>query len=817
MVFIIIFFFFISINSISNFSTAVDTLPTNQKLSDDGATATLVSATQTFVLGFFSPGTSRNRYLGIWFGNVPEQTVVWVANNNNPIPDSSGALILTPTGDITITHTHTHTNQANIVWSSNSSSPRINNPSLHLLDNGNLVVKNGHSFVWQSFDYPGNTLLPGMKLGWNLKTKTEWYMTSWRNENDPSTGDFSFTYRLDILGLPTVILRKGETVQFRTGTWDGTRLGQYSLSDLYYMGVFKISLVYNDEDAYFWYQCLEASTISRLVVTHTGVMTVYIWSKNKNGWLDTNPIQGDHCDTYGTCGNNNLCNAINLPPCECLDGFQPTSPLEWESLQWSSGCVRRKLLNCSEPQGFKKFSDIKLPDNSRILGNRTAMSLADCEEACLGNCSCSAYAWAEVVGCAVWYGDLHDMRLYYSEAQDLYVRMPKSELNGPSKTGRQRLALIASSVSIIIGLVFLAITTWYGFHAMVARRKTRVIGNEESLELLGDSLELPIIGFDELVAATNNFSDDNKLGAGGFGPVYKGILTDGQEIAVKRLYSFSGQGIEEFKNEILLISKLQHRNLVRLLGCSIHGEEKLLVYEHMKNKSLDIILFDPTRKVQLDWGKRVNIIQGIARGLVYLHRDSCLRIIHRDLKASNILLDEDMNPKISDFGLARAFRATEELANTHRVVGTFGYMSPEYVMRGLFSEKSDVYSFGVLLLEVVSGRKICGFHSNEEHSSLLNYVWQLWIERREVDLIDESITNSCCFTEALRCIRIGLLCVQDRVSDRPTMSNVVLMLCSEVDIPQPKRPTFTFHSLLDSDSKSRSSRNEITVSITKGR
>nr|GMD83110.1 G-type lectin S-receptor-like serine/threonine-protein kinase At4g27290 [Ipomoea batatas] len=296
-------------------------------------------------------------------------------------------------------------------------------------------------------------------------------------------------------------------------------------------------------------------------------MTVYIWSKNKNGWLDTNPIQGDHCDTYGTCGNNNLCNAINLPPCECLDGFQPTSPLEWESLQWSSGCVRRKPLNCSEPQGFKKFSDIKLPDNSRILGNRTAMSLADCEKACLGNCSCSAYAWAEVVGCAVWYG--------------------------PSKTGRQRLALIASSVSIIIGLVFLAITTWYGFHAMVARRKRRVIGNEESLELLGDSLELQIIGFDELVAATNNFSDDNKLGAGGFGPVYKGILTDGQEIAVKRLYSFSGQGIEEFKNEILLISKLQHRNLVRLLGCSIHGEEKLLVYEHMKNKSLDIILFGP--------------------------------------------------------------------------------------------------------------------------------------------------------------------------------------------------------------------------------
>ncbi|XP_031123635.1 G-type lectin S-receptor-like serine/threonine-protein kinase SD1-1 [Ipomoea triloba] len=708
-------------------------------------------------------------------------------------------------------------NQANLVWRSNSSSPGIKNPVLQLLDNGNLVVKNGDSFVWQSFDYPGNTLLAGMKLGWNLKTKTEWYIKSWRNENDPSMDGFSSTYRLDILGLPTLELRKGSTVEFRSGTWDGSKFGRYSLADAY-MGVFKATFVYNDETAYYMFQCLESSTISRLVVNQTGLLTFYIWNNKKNGWFNAEVIQGDQCDTYGTCGFNSICNANRLSPCDCLDGFQPVSPLEWESLQWSSGCVRGKPLNCSD-EGFRKLSGIKLPDNSRLLGNRTSMrSSTDCEKECLGNCSCSAYAWAESVGCAVWYGDLKDMKWYYNEGQELYVRMPASELIGYSKKGRHQRALMSSLVSIIIGLVFLAITTWYCFHAMAARRKRRVIGNEESLELLGDSIELPMIGFDELVAATNNFSDDNKLGAGGFGPVYKGILTDGQEIAVKRLYSFSGQGTEEFKNEILLISKLQHRNLVRLLGCSIHGEEKLLIYEHMKNKSLDTLLFDPTKKVHLDWAKRFNIIQGIARGLVYLHRDSCLRIIHRDLKASNVLLDENMNPKISDFGLARAFRVTEELANTHRVVGTFGYMSPEYVMRGRFSEKSDVYSFGVLLLEVVSGRRNCEIHNNEDnYFSLLNHAWQLWIESREVDLIDESISNSCSFTEALRCIRIGLLCVQDHASDRPTMSNVVLMLCSETEIPQPKQPTFTFQRLLDSDPRSHSSRNEITVSMTEGR
>nr|GMD91825.1 G-type lectin S-receptor-like serine/threonine-protein kinase [Ipomoea batatas] len=685
-----VFIFFISIISILHFSAAVDdTLATNQTLSDDGGTM-LVSASQMFVLGFFSPGSSRNRYLGIWVRNEPERTVVWVANNNNPISDFSGVLRLTPTGDLII------------------STGIKNNPVLQLLDNGNLVVKNGigdSGFIWQSFDYPGDTLLPGMKIGWNLKTKEEWYLRSWRSQNDPSMGDF--TFRLDLLGLPTGILRKGSTVLFRTGTWDGSKLGQYTFADLY-MSVIKSNFVYNDETAYYDFRCVESSTISRLVVNETGQITISIWRPHKknSGWFVIGPIQVDHCDPYGTCGKNSLCNPNSPSLCECLDGFKPRSPLEWQSLQWSSGCVRRIALNCSdEAQGFRKLSGIRLPDRSRMVGNRTSMrSSTDCEKVCLGNCSCSAYAWAEGVGCAVWHGDLQDMRLFYIGGQDLFIRMPASQLIGASKKGKHRRVLIASSVLIITGMFLLAITTWYGCHAMAARRKRRVIRREESLALLRDSSELPMIAFDELVAATNNFSDDNKLGAGGFGPVYKGILIDGQEIAVKRLSSFSGQGTEEFKNEILVISKLQHRNLVRLIGCSIHGEEN-------------------------------------------------------------------------------------------------GYMSPEYVMRGLFSEKSDVYSFEIILLEVISGRRNCGFH-NQDNVSLLNYAWQLWIERREGDLIDESIINSCSFIEALRCIKIGLLCVQDHVSDRPTMPNVVLMLCSEIDIPQPMEPTFAFQNLSESDSMS---------------
>uniref|UniRef100_F6GYF2 Protein kinase domain-containing protein n=1 Tax=Vitis vinifera TaxID=29760 RepID=F6GYF2_VITVI len=238
--------------------------------------------------------------------------------------------------------------------------------------------------------------------------------------------------------------------------------------------------------------------------------------------------------------------------------------------------------------------------------------------------------------------------------------------------------------------------------------------------------KLKVFNFDYIMIATNNFSSQNKIGKGGFGDVYKGKLIDGQEIAVKRLSRGSGQGLVEFKNEIRLISNLQHMNIIRLIGCSISGEERILIYEFMPNKSLDFFLFDARCKKLLDWKKRYNIIEGIAQGLLYLHKYSRLRIIHRDLKASNILLDHDMNPKISDFGMARIVRPNAIEANTERIVGTIGYMSPEYARNGIFSMKSDVYSFGVLMLEIISGRKNKIFHHNDCTINLVGYETIIW-------------------------------------------------------------------------------------------
>ncbi|KAJ7946234.1 Cysteine-rich receptor-like kinase [Quillaja saponaria] len=265
------------------------------------------------------------------------------------------------------------------------------------------------------------------------------------------------------------------------------------------------------------------------------------------------------------------------------------------------------------------------------------------------------------------------------------------------------------------------------------------------------------------------FSESNKLGQGGFGPVYKGLLSDGKEVAIKRLSICSEQGSEEFVNEVHLIMKLQHKNLVRLLGFCVDGEEKILVYEFMPNSSLDVVLFDPNRRAQLIWSTRFNIISGIAKGILYLHEDSRLRIIHRDLKASNVLLDYDMNPKISDFGMARIFAGNEEEASTATIVGTYGYMAPEYAMEGLYSIKSDVFGFGVLLLEIITGRRNAGFYHSKQAPSLLAYAWQLWNEEKRLELMDPLLTDSCCLDEFMKCMHIGLLCVQENSYDRPTM------------------------------------------------
>ncbi|XP_073006013.1 cysteine-rich receptor-like protein kinase 6 isoform X1 [Typha latifolia] len=396
---------------------------------------------------------------------------------------------------------------------------------------------------------------------------------------------------------------------------------------------------------------------------------------------------------------------------------------------------------------------------------------------------------------------------------------PSNTTGGGTGGATKVIAIVVISVVAALALI-VALLVIYLRRRKAVRRNTI---NESHTEDIG-SVESLLLDLSTLRVATANFAEFNKLGEGGFGAVYKGFLPDGREIAVKRLSRHSGQGLGELKNELILVAKLQHKNLVRLLGVCVEEQEKLLVYEFVPNRSLDTVLFDDERRRQLDWRKRYKIINGVVRGLLYLHEDSQLKIIHRDLKASNVLLDAEMIPKIADFGLARLFGGDQTQGITNRVVGTFGYMAPEYAMCGHISTKSDVFSFGVLVLEIVTGRRNNGYFGSEQGENLLSYTWEHWRAGTTTELIDPSLGNYYSRSEMLRCIHIGLLCVQEDPVERPKMSMVVVMLSSEtVSLKAPSRPAFCIrqssivsetHGVRRNQSSRKStlvSRNEVSI------
>ncbi|XP_028776254.1 putative receptor-like protein kinase At4g00960 [Neltuma alba] len=366
-----------------------------------------------------------------------------------------------------------------------------------------------------------------------------------------------------------------------------------------------------------------------------------------------------------------------------------------------------------------------------------------------------------------------------------------SPSSGEDKNETRRILLIVVPVSVAVMMLCLG-----GAFLLKIRKKhkTAVLNENHGEEITApESLQF---SFATIEAATNNFSQLNKIGKGGFGEVYKGALPDKREIAVKKLSSKSKQGVVEFKNEISLIAKLQHRNLVALFGFCLQEEEKMLIYEYVPNKSLDFFLFDsnPKRRI-LNWSERYNIIGGIARGILYLHEHSRLKVIHRDLKPSNVLLDDKMNPKISDFGLARIVAIDQNQGSTSRIVGTYGYMSPEYAMHGQFSEKSDVYSFGVIILEIISAKRNARSPKSKILEDLLSQAWRQWRNHTPLEVLDTNLKESYSHTEVIKCIQIGLLCVQEDPDDRPTMATVVSYLNTQlIDLPFPREPALFRYS-----------------------
>ncbi|PRQ19869.1 putative protein kinase RLK-Pelle-DLSV family [Rosa chinensis] len=424
----------------------------------------------------------------------------------------------------------------------------------------------------------------------------------------------------DLWLLAQNIWTNGSTPHWRSGPWYKSRFIGIPTSNSQYLNPWTLVDNVPQGTRYLSYSFDKIpgdKVLAYADISSEGILRFLFSESGKNCYLEWKSWNNP-CDNYGACRPFGVCKASESPICKCLKGFIPKSNEEWSKRNRTRGCVRRTNLSCKTNTNesvsskgkdeFLKLERLKLPNFHEYLGSVAMDKFEDCKTRCLSNCSCLAYAYVDN---------------FLAFGEDLYVRLAHSEL-GNFELTTQRL----ESTSMI---------------------KIHRDGLREYIEK-HDFSELKIYDFDSILIATDYFSITNKLRQRGFGPVYKGMLPEGKETAVKRLSSSSGPGVEEFKNEMLLISNLQHKNLVRMMGCCVKEDEKLLIYEFMPNKSLDTFLFDYRASLMLTI---VKYFCGFARGLLYLHHDSYVRVIHRDLKVSNILLDEKMNPKISDFGLAR--------------------------------------------------------------------------------------------------------------------------------------------------------------------
>ncbi|XLT86132.1 hypothetical protein HN873_007885, partial [Arachis hypogaea] len=467
---LIIWFFLVSC---VRTSTSTDRLGTGQSMRDGES---LVSVDGSFELGFFSPKSSTSRYLGVWYRDASRNpTVVWVANRERPLQSTSGLLKFSDKGILQLL------NDANtsIVWSSNISSSlqASNNLIAQLLDSGNLVVKYQHAmlhsqqdaaedfFLWQSFDYPSDTLMPGMKLGLNLVTSLNRFLSCWKSSNDPAIGEYSL--KIKPRGYPQLVQMKGSVIVTRAGPWNGLSFSGYP----YAMNIYSIDFIVNDKEIYYQVTMSDRSLFSIYRTITSGTGNVLVWTSQTRNQVKNTPTElVDQCEMYAFCGSNSICYMDgNAPTCACLKAYVSKFPKQWNMSDWSSGCVRKTLLDCNNTDGFLRYRDMKLPDTSSSTYNKT-MNLEECRQSCLKNCSCTAYANMDIrnggSGCLLWFDHLIDMRMFTKGGQDLYIKVPASELAGNGHGNMKN-----KNVGIIVGSVIFGLIACAGTMSMIIKKK----------------------------------------------------------------------------------------------------------------------------------------------------------------------------------------------------------------------------------------------------------------------------------------------------------------------------------------------------------
>jgi hypothetical protein len=465
----------------SDFSNAADIITQSQSLRDD---MTLVSKDGSFELGFFNPGSSKNRYLGIWFNNIPVKTVVWVANRLNPINDSSGVLMVNSSGSLVLLRQ----NSTTVVLSANSTK-QASNPIVQLLDSGNLVVRDGNEqnpniYMWQSFDYPSDTWLPGMKLGWDLRNGLEWRLSSWKSPDDPSPGEL--TGAIDPHNYADLVMKKGSEKLFRASLWNS--LGQSGVTAFKANSVYNFSFFSSKDEVYFMYRLINESLISCVVLNQTRyLLQLLIWVEAEKKWSEFKSVPKDDCDTYNLCGVYGNCIIGDTPICQCLEGFKPKSQETWNPDEWSKGCARTTQLSCHDKDkiGFDKLVGLKLPDATYSWLN-ASMNLEECKVKCLNDCNCTAYSNSDIrnggSGCAIWYGDLIDIRQisangHDANVQDVYIRMSALDQGMHYKICHVRFTNWHSSINVIYfnHIIIKCLNYYYYYFLLVTHRFVKLM------------------------------------------------------------------------------------------------------------------------------------------------------------------------------------------------------------------------------------------------------------------------------------------------------------------------------------------------------
>ncbi|PON66930.1 S-receptor-like serine/threonine-protein kinase [Trema orientale] len=669
-----------------------------------------------------------------YYGSRTPRTVVWVANRDKPLLNRNGVFVVSDEGELKLTDENNNILWSADVGTGVTSVKRkatlMDSGNLVLSEQVLDVQGNVSEIVrWQSFDNPTDTFLPGMKMVEDMKL-TSWISPidpapgNFTFQLDTERGEDQYIIQRGELNAP---YWKSQTLGNLFSFDEISPLTSFLLSNFSrrrHDSTTTGSGIYRGAKQLITFSKQSDYSNTRMMMSFNGQIQFLQWDTVVSNWSVVRSEPSEPCHVFEVCGDFSICNNENAILCKCLPGFLPKHQSSWDSGDFKDGCERRSDQLCSkENVNIDNFLNLKQIKVGKHGSKIDAKSGEQCKDKCLKDCRCDAYlhdndTYNRTHICWTWLDGLDNVQEYTSDGLDINVRVALSEIgtftlftfflqllksnyvktyksgysvqskgSSPSQLYIVFLAIIATVLAILCATC--AVYYYRRKNVINIQELRRSIEVNQAVRLYDSErniidfihsgqfreeekkrIEVPFVVLESILAATDYFSEAKKLGQGGFGPVYKGKFPGGQEIAIKRLSSGSGQGLEEFKNEVLLIAKLQHRNLVRLLGYCIEGDEKMLLYEYMPNKSLDLFIFDRTLCMLLNWETRFNIILGIARGLIYLHHDSRLRIIHRDLKTSNILLDAEMNPKISDFGLARIFGGKQTEASTARVVGT---------------------------------------------------------------------------------------------------------------------------------------------------